>query len=214
MNPRAADADTANVRVRGLLAVVVVSTALSASVDGSAIERGAETRVLALDDYFLPSLAEVSQGETVVWDFSQADRSHSATDTSGMALFDSGLISPGGPSFAYAFTAAGTYPYTCTIHSAEMNGRIQVPVRVSPRSGAAGDTFAVRWSTVPAPAGFVYDVQRRRNDGSWAPWLTDATVATASFEPTRAGRYRFRARLRRQSAGASGWSPSASMTVA
>jgi plastocyanin len=204
---------SAIVRIRTLLGVVVASAVLAGPVPGSATPQGDETRVLALDDFFLPSLADVPRGETVVWDFSQADRSHSATDSSGMGLFDSGLISPGGPSFAYTFTAAGTYPYTCTIHSAEMNGRVRAPIRVSPRAGELGRAFTVRWAGVPAPSGFVYDVERRRNDGSWTSWLSDATAGSAAFEPTRPGTYRFRARLRRQSAGASGWSPAASVTV-
>jgi plastocyanin len=201
------------VRARTLLGVVIASALLTVPVPGATVERGDETRVLALDDYFLPSLADVARGETVIWDFSQADRSHSATDSSGMALFDSGLISPGGPSFAYTFTAAGTYPYTCTIHSAEMNGRVRVPVRISPRSGDVGGSFTVRWATVPAPPGFVYDVQRRRDGGSWNAWLTGTTAASAPFEPARQGTYRFRARLHRESAAASGWSPAASLTV-
>jgi plastocyanin len=201
------------VRARTLLGFVVASALLAVPLPGPATERGSDTRVLALDDYFLPSLADVGRGDTVIWDFSQADRSHSATDSSGMGLFDSGLIAPGGPSFSYAFTAAGTYPYTCTIHSAEMNGRVRVPVRVSPRAGDLGHTFTVRWATVAAPSGFVYDVQRRRGAGSWTAWLSGTTVASASFEPSRAGTYRFRARLHRQSASASGWSPAASLTV-
>lgn len=36
--------------------------------------------------------------------------------STGMALFGSGLAAPGGPSLAYAFTAAGTYRSVCTLH--------------------------------------------------------------------------------------------------
>jgi plastocyanin len=177
-----------------------------------AAERSAETTVLALDDYFLPSFATVSRGETVVWDFSDADRSHTATDSSGMGLFDSGLVSPGGPSFAYAFEAAGSYPYTCTIHTNDMNGRVNVPVRAWPDSGRLGRTFRVRWATGTAPDGFVYDVQRKRNDGSWRSW-SSGTAPLATFEPARGGTYRFRARLRKESGGASDWSEPASLTA-
>ena len=196
-----------------LLAAFLTMLALSPPAGAAATEPTSETQVLALDDYFLPSFATVPRGETVVWDFSDAERSHTATDSSGMGLFDSGLVSPGGPSFAYTFGAAGSYPYTCTIHTDDMNGRVNVPVRVWPESGQLGRTFRVRWATGAAPDGFVYDVQLKRNDGSWSPWSSGTTAAKAEFEPARHGTYRFRAKLRRESGGASDWSESTSLMV-
>ena len=189
---------------------MVLFSPIGAAVAGSS----SETAVLALDDYFLPSLATVPRGGTVVWDFSDAERSHSATDSSGMGLFDSGLVSPGGPSFGYTFAAAGSYPYTCTIHTDEMNGRVNVPVRVWPEAGKLGQSFMLRWAMSAAPDGFVYDVQRKRNDGAWSSWRTGATVPKAAFEPTRRGTYRFRARLRKESGGRSDWSDAVSLEVA
>lgn len=201
-------------RTRRLLVVFVFVAPWSQATAGSVPAAVApEVTVLALDDYFLPSFAVVARGDTVVWDFSDAERSHTATDSSGMGLFDSGLVSPGGPSFVYAFEAAGSYPYTCTIHTDDMNGRVNVPIRVSPTSGPVGRTFRVRWATGTAPDGFVYDVQRKRNDGSWSSWLSGARGARDQFEPERHGTYRFRARLRRESGGASGWSDPVSATV-
>jgi len=130
-----------------------------------------------------------------------------------MGMFDSGLVSPGGPSFAYTFPAAGSYPYTCTIHTDEMNGRVNVPVRVRPKTGELGRSFTVRWATSAAAGGFVYDVRRKRNDGSWSSWLSGATDPKTAFEPTRKGTYRFRARLRKESGGASDWSEAVTVTV-
>ncbi len=199
-------------RPRSLLAVLVALIVLLPSADAAAGPPSGTT-VLALDDYFLPSLATVPRGGTVVWDFSDADRTHSATDGSGMGLFDSGLVSPGGASFAYTFVAAGSYPYTCTIHMNEMNGRVNVPVRVSPATGELARSFTVRWATSAAPAGFVYDVQRKRNDGAWSAWSSGTTDPKASFEPPRKGTYRFRARLRRESGGASDWSDAVPVAV-
>lgn len=170
--------------------------------------------MLALDDYFLPSFVTISRGDTVGWDFADAERSHTATDTSGMGLFDSGLVAPGGPSFSYTFRAAGSYPYTCTIHTDDMNGRVSVPVRVAPVSARLGRTFRVRWATGAAPDGFVYDVQRKRNDGSWTSWFSGTTEAKAVFEPARRGTYRFRARLHKEQGESSDWSEPAMLVVA
>jgi plastocyanin len=198
-------------RVAGILTVACVlvpaglATPATAGLD--------EVEVRALDDFFLPSLADVARGGTVVWTFDDAERSHTATDSSGMGLFDSGLVSPGGPSFSYRFRAAGSYPYTCTIHMAEMNGRVDVPVRASPRSGPPGRTFRVRWATGPPDDGFVYDVQMKEPGGSWTRWRSEVVVARSRFEPSEEGVFRFRARLRRLEGGSSDWSGATSIEV-
>ena len=67
-----------------------------------------EEHVEARDDYFLPSTVTVKRGGTVAWDFTGLS-THTATDTTGMGLFDSGLVHPGGPSFSYMYVAAGSY---------------------------------------------------------------------------------------------------------
>ena len=66
---------------------------------GSAPRR--EEHVDALDDYFLPSVVQVAPGGTVVWDFT-GSRTHTATDATGMELFDSGLVAnTGGASISF-----------------------------------------------------------------------------------------------------------------
>ena len=97
----------------------------------------AEEHVAAFDDFFLPSLVEIRRGGTVIWDFT-GTRSHTATDATGMHLFDSGLVSPGGPSFSYTFPAAGSYAFACTIHVG-MGGHIGVPMLVDPAVGSTSD---------------------------------------------------------------------------
>lgn len=199
-------------RPRGI-AVLLVSILLSTTAHTAVAGSPAGIEVQALDDYFLPSLSSVGRGGTVVWTFGVAERSHTATDRSGMGLFDSGIVSPGGPSFSYRFEAAGSYPYTCTIHMDEMNGRVNVPIRAWPRTGRLGRTIRVRWATTPAEEGFVYDVQVRGPGGRWATWLSDVDVARAKFEPTSEGVFRFRSRLRRSSGGQSDWSEASSVEI-
>ena len=191
-----------------LLALVALSGSARATTTGAT-----ETDVLALDDFFLPSIASVPRGGTVVWRFAEADRSHTVSDSSGMALFDSGFVAPGGPSMTYRFTAAGTYPYTCTLHALVMNGRVEVPVRVAPSNARVGSTIRVRWATDPASEGFVYDVRLKSTGGSWVTWMSGVTEPNATFVPEDAGTFRFRARLRATSGAHAAWSPSASASV-
>ncbi|MGH2636387.1 MAG: cupredoxin domain-containing protein, partial [Actinomycetota bacterium] len=172
-----------------------------------------ELDVLALDDLFLPSIASIPRGGTVVWSFADAERSHTVTDSSGMGLFDSGIVAPGGPSMSYRFTAAGTYPYTCTLHALEMNGRVQVPISATPATGLPGRAFRVRWATSPAADGFAYEVQIKRRKGPWSPWASNVSAPKAEFVPRAVGTFEFRARLVALSAGHSQWSEPDSIRV-
>jgi plastocyanin len=187
-----------------LLAVPAASGAGTAGRSGRA--SAVEEHVDALDDYFLPSAVEIAPGGRVVWDFT-GSRTHTATDASGMALFDSGLVAPGGPSFTHVFDAAGTYRYVCTLHET-MRGRVWVVVEVSRRRRPHGRPFALTWATGPAPAGSVYDVQLKRPGKPWRLWASGLTAPSRAFTPTRAGVFRVRARLRSLTAGmAAEWSP-------
>jgi hypothetical protein len=165
----------------------------------------AEEHVDAFDDYFLPSAVEVVPGERVVWDFT-GSRTHTATDATGLALFDSGLVAPGGPSFAFVFAAAGTYRYVCTLHET-MRGRVWVLVDVSKLRQPHGRAFTLTWATGDAQAGSVYDVQVKRPGGTWRVWLTDTTDPGADLTPRHAGTFRVRARVRGLAGGRAEWSP-------
>ena len=172
----------------------------------------AEVHVNAFDDYFLPSLVTVARGGTVVWDFT-GQRTHTATDDSGLALYDSGLVSPGGPSFSFTFPSAGTYRFVCTLHDG-MDGRISVPMHAAPREGPITRAFNVRWSTSDAPAGFVFDVRIRLKAGAWQPWQDGVTFASTVFHPEAVGKVRFAARLRSLSSGAvTEWSEPVSIRI-
>ncbi len=154
-------------------------------------------------EYFLPSIVSVRQGGTVEWDFQGL---HTATDNTGMGLYDSGEIKDA--TFSYRFVAAGTYAVICTLHENTMIGSVGVPVRVAPAKGTTKTRFAVTWSATLAPAGFLFDVGKQRVGGAWSTWQSGVTTRSATFRPWRKGKYRFRARLRQISSGkASGWSP-------
>jgi plastocyanin len=184
----------------------------SVPVDRASAGSPDRSDVRVLDDFFLPSLSSAGRGWLVVWDFADAERTHSVTDSTGMELFDSGFVAPGGPAFTHRFTAAGRYPYLCTIH-ALMTGRVSVPVLVRPASGPLGRAYTVRWAAGRPADGFVYDVQVRRPGGPWSSWLSGVSDPKDEFEPSRRGAFRFRARLRQTSGGRAEWSRVASLSV-
>jgi hypothetical protein len=152
----------------------------------------------------------VPQGGTVKWTF-LGPTNATATDTSGMGLFDSGsksLVS----FFSYAFLSAGTYAYGDTLHPAQ-KGSIRVPIKVSPKTGTA---FTITWSLLFAPSGYVFDVQiKRPGSTKFVDWMPAQTVSSATFTADAGvGTYTFRARLRNTgNAKFSGWSPGGAITV-
>ncbi len=196
----------------GVLALIACATSVASPAQAGA-SATTPVEIQARDDWFLPFVASVPRGGSVVWTFTGAERSHTATDSSGMALFDSGIVEPGGPSFSYRFLAAGRYPYTCTVHPVEMNGYVEVPVRVWPENGRVGRSFRVRWAVGTAPEGQRYDVQIEPPGGTWTSWMEAVTASSATFEPDLEGRFRFRARLRETEGAATGWSRRVTLTV-
>lgn len=146
------------------------------------------------DDYFYPSSVRVRQGGVVSWD-ATGDQSHSATDGSGMDLFDSGLVGSGGSSFTFTFTTAASYPVICTLHEA-MLGRVRVPLRAGPRDGTVDGPFPVTWASARPEDGFVVDVSIRKPGRSWRAWKRGTETTHDRFRPTVDGTYRFRSRLR------------------
>jgi hypothetical protein len=71
-------------------------------------------------------------------------------------------------------------------------------------------------ASVPAAAGYVYDIQKKDPTGSFVDWMVGITTATAIWDSTGAasGVYQFRSRLRRTSDGAaSEYSPGQKVTV-
>jgi len=207
-----------------LLSVAVTPDGEAVAVGGPAADYS-EPHALAeqicpvqvLDSGFAPAAASEPQGSTVTWQLPASDtQDHSVTDTSGLGLYDSGLLSPGG-SFTYTFSAAGTY--TATDSATDGSFKTQVPIQVSPKTGSSADTFTVTWSDGAPPAGDMFDVQVKAPGATaFTPWRTGVTATSDSFassDPawTGSGTYVFRARIRDGSGHHSGWSPGRSLVV-
>lgn len=121
--------------------------------------------------------------------------------TSGVALWDSGNIAPGGGTLEFAFSTAGTYPYFCAFHSAFMTGAVQVPPKTLPSSGGTDTPFRIIWGTPPGE--FNVDVQiMRPGDPGFSDWKVDQTTNMSPFLPDGGpGAYQFRARLQNAATG-------------
>lgn len=158
------------------------------------------------DDLFDPSNVSISRGETVVFDYVGASQ-HTATDGTGMDLYDSGPVDGGGASTWFTYVAAGRYPFVCTMH-AGMDGTVQVPLRIEPRSGGVHRDYTVTVASDAASAPSTYDLQvKPPGSGRWR-WVEKGfAAATQRFRPGDGrGTYRFRARMRVPGIGESGWS--------
>jgi alpha-tubulin suppressor-like RCC1 family protein len=171
------------------------------------------TSVLVSDRGFDWKAVSIEVGSGIRWHFS-SPATHTATDATGMGLFDSGVL-PSRAYFDFFFTGAGTFRYLDTAHPT-LTGTVSVPAEVSPSTGGVSTTFTVRWATSAPASGFVYDVQIRRPGATtWKMWKRSQTILTALFtRHSAAGTYSFRARVRKVAdATHSGWSPAASISV-
>lgn len=170
------------------------------------------------DYYFSVTPARLAFGQSA--EFANQSRSghrHSATDSSGMGLFDTGRL-PRHSSGRVTLPSAGSYPYRCSEPSTthpRMNGQLRAPLQITPARGTSATTFTVRWAPARLPIGYVVDVQRRApGSTTWTNWRSGATGTSSTFRTSTRGRWSYRARLRRTSNGAaSGWSETVSVTV-
>lgn len=164
------------------------------------------------DDFFDPTAVTVGRGGTAIFDYI-GDQHHTATDDSGLDLYDSGVVDGGGPSTWFTFTSAGVYRFTCTLHP-WMGGRVEVPVRAAPASGRERTRFTVTWASAAPTGGLVYDVQIRRPGGDWRSWRDGVRGLSKTFRPDKGtGVYRFRGRLRNAAGATSLWSLDAGIKV-
>jgi plastocyanin len=208
---------------RGIgLATVIVSacvvlsgpTAVGAPTSGPRGAGPPGALTIAVEDYYFdPGAPTIGRGDTVTFDF-VGDVTHTATDSSGLELFDSGNVAPrSGPSLSFMYEAAGVYNFVCTPH-AGMAGRVSVPMRVAPATGRRHATFTLVWASAVATDDLVYDVQIRRPGATWTTWRSGVVIRRDTFEPSKAGRYRFRARMRDEGLGESSrWSPASFIEV-
>jgi plastocyanin len=169
------------------------------------------------DFSFQPTPARLAMGQNVQFACAGNAYWHTATDTTGMGLFDTGPMRPSG--YAYAtIPSAGTFPYHCsepTSTHIAMNAQLKAPVVITPASGTVNTTFTVKWAASSLPVGYVVDVQRRApGTTTWTSWKAGVTVLSATFKTSVRGTWSFRARLRRTSnAKMSGWSNPKTVTV-
>jgi hypothetical protein len=164
------------------------------------------------DFAFSPTARSPAQDTAVLFRF-RGPSSHTVTDTSGMALFDSGPMPPASTE-TVPVIGAGQYPFACTIHPS-MTGVLKVGLLTSPSSGSTTTSFTVQWATGPAPSGFVFDVQiKRPGTTTWKPLLADTSSGSVSFIPDKGtGTYSFRAHTQRAGGASTQWSVAKTVTV-
>ena len=159
---------------------------------------------------FSPTTTKFAVGDNVRW-HNGSDLTHTATSNL-FNIFDR-TVAPGGTSNFALIARAGAYAYHCEIHP-EMQGTIKAHMLASAYSGTTATTFVLRVATVALPAGFVEDIQRRRQGpGTWKLWRTTSNQ-TVNWTPGTLGAWQFRARLRKTSNNkATGWSSVIAISV-
>ena len=191
------------------LLLAATTVALSATLLGAAPASAGQPTVgvQMVDDHYLPSTADVAQGQQIEFtNFGQVV--HDARDRTGLDLMDTGYLSSPDSATVGPLPGAGGYRYYCTFHP-EMVGRLRVPVRADRAQVPARSPVTIRWAADRSPAGLVFDVQRRRPGTTrFVDWRVDAEASATRWWPSVRGTWAIRARVR--GAGgtdASDWSP-------
>jgi hypothetical protein len=85
----------------------------------------------------------------------------------------------------------------------------------SPTSGDTGTKFTITWASEAAAHGYVFDIQIKRPGTKWRAWFTGLFDTTQGhFKTSHPGTYRFRARYRSTTSGAtSDWSDQLAIVV-
>jgi Tol biopolymer transport system component len=150
------------------------------------------------DNVYDPRVARPQLGGSVMWDFF-GPTAHTATDDSGMGLFDSGIKSAG-TYYVFVFGTAGSYPFICTIHPLDMDGDVKAPMKATPRTGDQTTQFTITWASF-VPVGYRVDIQiQRPGAADFVDWITDTTAKSSTFvADAGTGDYLFKARLERLS---------------
>ena len=190
---------------------VVLTVGLTLCLLGAAGAQAATTRtVSASNNAFSPATVSAAEGDTIKWvndDFVQ----HTTTSTIAAPVGWSGSLFPGTP-FSKTVPGAGTYAYHCDLHPG-MNGKVRVPVIVTPSSGSIGATFTVKVSSAPAPNGFAYVPQVKiPGNRSWTS-LSTTTSTSVSYVAQKTGKYLFRSKIKHGSQTGTAPSPTDSVMV-
>lgn len=185
-----------------IAALVAVLAVVLSDVPAAAATK--DISIVSTSAGFDPEVIKGAMGTTFRWT-NDDGVDHISTQDSPLRKWNTGVIEPNQSSSAVV-RWAGTYPYHCAIHPS-MTGRVRVPIAVGPSSGTVDDTYTITAATENAPSGFVYDVQMKQGNGSWANFKRGLTSSSTAFDPDATGTYSFRSRLRKKSNGAtSGWS--------
>ncbi len=178
------------------------------------LSTGAPARVRVEDMGISPGVLTVLQGGNVEWVFPNSNHDvHQVQDASGLRLFFSG-DRPRQSYYAYTFQAAGIFPVDDP--STGASASVSVPAEAAPAEGTTTTRFRVRWSASPPGRDVVFDVAISRPGGSgFEPWIVGTRHSGSAFvADAGVGTYRFQARVRNPSTGATSlWSPPASITV-
>jgi virginiamycin B lyase len=167
------------------------------------------TYVIVHDGFDGPNTRVVPMGTSTKWVF-EGPNQHTATESSPLALFDSGPVGPVG-FFSQLFNAAGTYPYTST--GDPFGGTIKVPMVVPATSTGSTTPFNVTWAAAAATGSQTFDVEvELPNTTTFVPWQTGVTAASAMYTPSGTGKYTFHARLN-SGTNHGDWSSLARVTV-
>jgi plastocyanin len=169
--------------------------------------------VSVADFSFTPSAIALGQGGLVEWSF-VGPSDHTTTDATGLALYDSGPLSPGA-TFDYTFLSAGNYKFQCSIHPQAMRGIVRIPMTVEPSSGTIDTTFTLTWGAEWAPTGKSFQVQiHRPGIRGWATFMDQGDNQVDWIPDGGVGTYQFRVRYEDQVSGAtSGWSAPVNVVV-
>lgn len=103
------------------LAVAGLAAACGGDSSGPGSGGSTSTAITVGNNFFNPNATTVPNGATVTWTWGAGSLSHNVT-------FDGGPASATQTSGTYTrtFTAAGSYPYHCTVHGTSMSGTVVV----------------------------------------------------------------------------------------
>jgi len=196
---------------------VALAAALALLAPGTA--QAATSSVTISNFMFSPTPLKVKLGGQVEWT-NNGPSTHTTTSDgvadgsgdTGVGLWASGSLGVS-KTYGFTFTAAGSFPYHCSIHTF-MRGDVRVPMKASPKTGGVGTNFTVTWATVAPATDLVFDVQEKAPGGKYVTIQNGVTSLSTSFKPTNAGTYMFRSRVRRVSTGqSSDYSPALKVVV-
>jgi plastocyanin len=176
-------------------AAISIAFALAATVSPAS---SATTRTVAMRDVeFAPQSKIVPMGGYARW-VNEGEIFHTTTKYSAFpGTWDKGL-NPGG-AWSLRMPAAGAFVYYCKPHSDGTNGmrgNIRVPVITSASSIPLGKAASLRFSLSRIGDEWGFDIQYKRNSGSWTNLRDGYRGATMSYRPSAKGTYLVRARLR------------------